>query len=155
MKKDTAKAVRYIVAGSILTFCVIMTGCGCGQKKKDPASEQVLKISITPEPSPTPEPDTVDASAVTANGDISMVNLYVAENPSAVSGSTAGNSDSTDTVNPSDSEASDGQDQADGTLDSSADQSGDESDESYDDSSDSQDDGSYDGSYDEDTDSEE
>ena len=144
MKKGTAKAVRYIVAGSILTFCVIMTGCGCGQKKKDPASEQVLKISITPEPSPTPEPDTVDASAVTANGDISMVNLYVAENPSAVSGNTAGNSDSTDTVNPSDSEASDGQGQVDGTLDSSADQSGD-------DSSDSQDDGSYD----EDTDSEE
>ena len=51
MKKGTAKAMRYIVAGSALTLCVIMTGCGCGQKKTDPASEQVLKISITPEPS--------------------------------------------------------------------------------------------------------
>ena len=43
MKKGTAKAMRYIVAGSALTLCVIMTGCGCGQKKTDPASEQVLK----------------------------------------------------------------------------------------------------------------
>ena len=25
--------MRYIVAGSALTLCVIMTGCGCGQKK--------------------------------------------------------------------------------------------------------------------------
>ena len=88
MKKGTAKAMRYIVAGSALTLCVIMTGCGCGQKKTDPASEQVLKISITPEPSPTPAPDTVDAAAVTSNGDISMVNLYLAENPSAVTNST-------------------------------------------------------------------
>ena len=64
MKKGTAKAMRYIVAGSALTLCVIMTGCGCGQKKTDPASEQVLKISITPEPSPTPAPDTVDAARI-------------------------------------------------------------------------------------------
>ena len=69
MKKGTAKAMRYIVAGSALTLCVIMTGCGCGQKKTNPASEQVLKISITPEPSPTPAPDTVDAAAVTSNGE--------------------------------------------------------------------------------------
>lgn len=100
MKKGTAKAMRYIVAGSALTLCVIMTGCGCGQKKTDPASEQVLKISITPEPSPTP--DTVDAAAVTSNGDISMVNLYLAENPSAVANSTdtgAGDANTTDASN--------------------------------------------------------
>ena len=97
MKKGTAKAMRYIVAGSALTLCVIMTGCGCGQKKTDPASEQVLKISITPEPSPTPAPDTVDAAAVTSNGDISM-----AENPSAVTNSTdtgAGDANTTDASN--------------------------------------------------------
>lgn len=96
MKKGTAKAMRYIVAGSALTLCVIMTGCGCGQKKTDPASEQVLKISITP------EPDTVDAAAVTSNGDISMVNLYLAENPSAVTNSTdtgAGDANTTDASN--------------------------------------------------------
>ena len=99
MKKGTAKAMRYIVAGSALTLCVIMTGCGCGQKKTDPASEQVLKISITPEPSPTPAPDT---AAVTSNGDISMVNLYLAENPSAVTNSTdtgAGDANTTDASN--------------------------------------------------------
>ena len=92
--------MRYIVAGSALTLCVIMTGCGCGQKKTDPASEQVLKISITPEPSPTPPP--VDAAAVTSNGDISMVNLYLAENPSAVTNSTdtgAGDANTTDASN--------------------------------------------------------
>ena len=102
MKKGTAKAMRYIVAGSALTLCVIMTGCGCGQKKTDPASEQVLKISITPEPSPTLAPDTVDAAAVTSNGDISMVNLYLAENPSAVTNSTdtsAGDANTTDASN--------------------------------------------------------
>ena len=76
MKKGTAKAMRYIVAGSALTLCVIMTGCGCGQKKTDPASEQVLKIS--------------------------MVNLYLAENPSAVANSTdtgAGDANTTDASN--------------------------------------------------------
>ena len=95
MKKGTAKAMRYIVAGSALTLCVIMTGCGCGQKKTDPASEQVLKISITPEPSPTLAPDTVDAAAVTSN-------VYLAENPSAVTNSTdtgAGDANTTDASN--------------------------------------------------------
>ncbi len=69
---------------------------------KETASEQVLKISITPEPSPTPAPDTVDAAAVTSNGDISMVNLYLAENPSAVTNSTdtgAGDANTTDASN--------------------------------------------------------
>ena len=32
-KKELTKAMRYIVAGSALTLCVIMTGCGCGQEK--------------------------------------------------------------------------------------------------------------------------
>ena len=83
MKKGTSKAVRYILAGCVAVLCVIMAGCGCGKKKTDPSAEQVLKISITPEPTPTPAPDTVNASAVTTSGDVSMVNLYVAENPSA------------------------------------------------------------------------
>lgn len=83
MKKGTSKAVRYILAGCVAVLCVIMAGCGCGKKKTDPSAEQVLKISITPEPTSTPAPDTVNASAVTTSGDVSMVNLYVAENPSA------------------------------------------------------------------------
>ena len=65
----------------ILVCCVTLAGCGCGKKKTDPASEQVLKISITPTPSPTPEPEQVDSAAVTTNGDVTMVNIYAAENP--------------------------------------------------------------------------
>ena len=102
MSRGLGDVYKRQVAGSALTLCVIMTGCGCGQKKTDPASEQVLKISITPEPSPTPAPDTVDAAAVTSNGDISMVNLYLAENPSAVTNSTdtgAGDANTTDASN--------------------------------------------------------
>ena len=52
--------------------------------------------------SPTLAPDTVDAAAVTSNGDISMVNLYLAENPSAVTNSTdtgAGDANTTDASN--------------------------------------------------------
>lgn len=97
MKKGTAKIVKCITAGSVMALCVIMAGCGCGQKKSDPAAEQVMKISITPEPSPTPAPATVDASAVTTNGDISMVNLYIAENPSAVTDNTTGSEESSNT----------------------------------------------------------
>lgn len=47
------------------------------QKKKDPATQQVLKISITPEPSPSPEPDKMDQNAVVKNGNITMVNEYL------------------------------------------------------------------------------
>lgn len=110
MKKGTAKAVKYIAVGSVLVFSMIMTGCGCGKKKTDPASEQVLKISITPEPSPTPAPDTVDAAAVTSNGDISMVNLYVAQNSSAVAGGADTNTGDTDTADTPDSSDEQGSD---------------------------------------------
>ena len=139
MKKGTARAVKYIVVGSVLVLSVIMTGCGCGKKKTDPASEQVLKISITPELSPTPAPDTVDTAAVTSNGDISMVNLYVAQNPSAVAGSADTDTDSADTSG-SDTSDEQNQDQSVNTGDTS-----DTSDEQGSDaSSDNQDDGSYD-----------
>lgn len=47
------------------------------QKKKDPATQQVLKIGITPEPSPAPEPDKMDQKAVVKNGNITMVNEYL------------------------------------------------------------------------------
>ena len=50
-----------------------------GKKKTDPASEQVLKISITPEPSPTPAPEEIDPEAVVTNGNLTMVNSYLAE----------------------------------------------------------------------------
>ena len=57
-----------------------VTGCGCGKKKeKDPAQQQVLKITITPEATPTPKPDEVNAAAVVTNGNITMVNGYLAK----------------------------------------------------------------------------
>lgn len=80
MKKDRLKI---ILAAAVLLVCGTLTGCGCGKKEKDPASEQVLKISITPEPSPTPAPETVDPSAVETNGEITMVNTYLVDHPSA------------------------------------------------------------------------
>lgn len=75
MKKH---AVRKFTVVSVLLLCVFLSGCGCGKKKKDPAAEQVLKISITPEPSPTPKPEELDQDAVVTNGNITMVNEYLA-----------------------------------------------------------------------------
>lgn len=49
------------------------------EEKTDPASEQVLKISITPEPSPTPAPEEINPEAVVTNGNLTMVNSYLAE----------------------------------------------------------------------------
>lgn len=76
--------LKIALAAVVLLLCTLLAGCGCGKKQTDPASEQVLKISITPEPSPTPEPSTVDSSAVETTGDITMVNTYLLEHPSAV-----------------------------------------------------------------------
>lgn len=60
------------VAGSLLT--------GCGSKKKDAEDESVIKISTVPEPTVTVAPQEIDPSAVTANGNLTMVNEYLAEN---------------------------------------------------------------------------
>ncbi len=63
-----------------LLLCLFVTGCGCGKKnEKDPAQQQVLKITITPEATPTPKPDEVNAAAVVTNGNITMVNGYLAK----------------------------------------------------------------------------
>lgn len=72
-------AFRKIAAVSMLLLCVFLAGCGCGKKKKDPASEQVLKITITPEPTVTPKPEELDQSAVVKNGNITMVNEYLVQ----------------------------------------------------------------------------
>lgn len=74
MKKYTGKRLAVI---SVLALCVFLSGCGCGKKKKDPASERVLKISITPEPSPTQKPDETDKEAVVTKDGITMVNEYL------------------------------------------------------------------------------
>lgn len=66
-------------AAVILASGILLAGCG---KNTDPASEQVLKISITPEATPTAAPEEVDPSAVVTNGNITMVNSYLAEESS-------------------------------------------------------------------------
>ena len=74
MKKYTKKKLAVI---SVLMLCAFLSGCGCGKKKKDPASEQVLKISITPEPSPTQKPDEIDKDTVVTKDGVTMVNEYL------------------------------------------------------------------------------
>ena len=112
---------KSILMVCILACCLILVGCGCGKKKKtDPASEQVLKISITP------TPETVDSAAVTTNGDVTMVNIYAAENPGATTATddTAGsgnadNSNSTDdSEDMSESDSSDEYDNSEDSYDS-------------------------------------
>ncbi len=46
----------------------------------------MIKISTAPEPTATPDPKTVDADAVTSNGNLTMVNEYLAENGSEALG---------------------------------------------------------------------
>ena len=62
-----------------LCFCSVCLwqDAAAAKRKKDPATQQVLKISITPEPSPAPEPDKMDQKAVVKNGNITMVNEYL------------------------------------------------------------------------------
>ena len=75
------KIAGNITAAAVLLFCAALAGCGGGEK--DPASEQVLRISITPEATPTPAPEELDPSAVVTNGDITMVNSYLADQTEA------------------------------------------------------------------------
>ena len=44
------------------------------------------QISTAPEPTATPDPKTVDPDAVTSNGNLTMVNEYLAENGSEALG---------------------------------------------------------------------
>ena len=46
----------------------------------------MIKISTAPEPTATPDPKTVDPDAVTTNGNLTMVNEYLAENGGAALG---------------------------------------------------------------------
>ena len=61
----------------LLCECTIFTGCG-KKKEADAASTQVLEITITPEATPTPAPDEIDSDAVVTNGNMTMVNEYLA-----------------------------------------------------------------------------
>lgn len=61
----------------VLSFSLLS---GCGKKKdKDAAAQQVLKITITPSVTPTKAPSEVNKDAVVTNGNLTMVNEYLAE----------------------------------------------------------------------------
>ena len=108
MKKNIKRL--FLAAGLLTMTGVLLTGCG--SKKKNAEDESVIKISMAPEPTATPDPKTVDPDAVTTNGNLTMVNEYLAENGGATLG--------TDAVTPTPA-ASDGS--ADSTGDSGSDTS--------------------------------
>lgn len=85
MKKNANKL--FLVAGLLAMSAVLLTGCG--SRKKTDAVDSVIKISTAPEPTATPDPKTVDPDAVTMNGNLTMVNEYLAENGGAALGSEA------------------------------------------------------------------
>ena len=70
--KKTAIVLTVLLAGVMLT--------GCGKKAADAESTQVIQISVAPpSPTSTPAPDQVDSAAVTTNGNLTMVNEYLAD----------------------------------------------------------------------------
>lgn len=154
MKENANKL--FLVAGFLAMSAVLLTGCG--SRKKTDAVDSVIKISTAPEPTATPDPKTVDPDAVTMNGNLTMVNEYLAENGGAALGSEAvtptpaaaasdgstGDSESdTSGADTSDGDSIDGSDSGDGSDNSGdsgySDENGDDS--SYDDTGE----GDYDG----------
>ena len=85
MKENANKL--FLVAGFLAMSAVLLTGCG--SRKKTDAVDSVIKISTAPEPTATPDPKTVDPDAVTTNGNLTMVNEYLAENGGTALGSAA------------------------------------------------------------------
>ena len=90
--KKTAIVLTVLLAGVMMT--------GCGKKAADAKSTQVIQISVAPpSPTSTPAPDQVDSAAVTTNGNLTMVNEYLASgaadstDTSAADSSTDNNSD--------------------------------------------------------------
>ena len=109
----------FLAAGLLAMTGILLTGCG--SKKKNAEDESVIKISMAPEPTATPDPKTVDPDAVTTNGNLTMVNEYLAENGGAALGTDAvtptpaasdGSGDNTDETG-SDSTSGDGTDTSD------------------------------------------
>ena len=84
---------------AIITICILTAAAaisGCGKKSApDAASSQVIQISVAPEETtPTPAPDQIDSSAITTNGNLTMVNEYLAGQTASTSSDTASEQDS-------------------------------------------------------------
>ena len=84
---------------AIITICILAAAAaisGCGKKSApDAASSQVIQISVAPEETtPAPAPDQIESSAVTMNGNLTMVNEYLAGQTASTSSDTASEQDS-------------------------------------------------------------
>lgn len=64
----------------LLLACMLLVFTGCGAKEKDPTREEIIKISITPMPTATPAPSELAPEAVVTEGNLTMVNEYLANN---------------------------------------------------------------------------
>ncbi len=125
------KGKKSIIIVAVMLSAVILTGCG-SKKEADAESTQVIQISVAP-PSvtPTPEPDQVDSSAVSTNGNLTMVNEYLADqgnsgtSDSSVDTGTDGNAESNTESNADNNAAdnnTDGNDAGTGESDGSEEQ---------------------------------
>ena len=94
--------MKKMIKRKTVILCMLLLGIsvsGCGKTRKvDEASSKVIQISVAPEEtSPTP----VASAAVTTNGNLTMVNTYLAEQDaagisSAESSDSQSDADSTD-----------------------------------------------------------
>lgn len=80
--------MKKMIKRKTVILCMLLLGIsvsGCGKTRKvDEASSKVIQISVAPEEtSPTPAPDQVASVAVTTNGNLTMVNTYLAEQDAA------------------------------------------------------------------------
>lgn len=77
---------KIAAVGAVLLSCAVVSGCGCGKAKKpDEKSQGVMEITITPQATPTPEPGQMNPAAVSTNGNLTMVNGYLANKLDKVS----------------------------------------------------------------------
>ena len=98
--------MKKMIKRKTVILCMLLLGIsvsGCGKTREvDEASSKVIQISVAPEEtSPTPAPDQVASAAVTTNGNLTMVNTYLAEQDaagisSAESSDSQSDADSTD-----------------------------------------------------------
>ena len=111
-----------VIALCIILSCALLSGCG-KKKEVDEASSQVIQISVAPEATPTLAPDQVSSDAVVTNGNMTMVNEYLADQNT--SAETVSDSSSNININTDSTEDSSESDNTDDTQDSA--ESGDNS----------------------------
>ena len=96
--------MKKMIKRKTVILCMLLLGIsvsGCGKTREvDEASSKVIQISVAPEEtSPTPAPDQVASVAVTTNGNLTMVNTYLAEQDAAgISSAESSDSQSVPTV---------------------------------------------------------